>query len=250
MSDTHNERGGDADPYDWDPVYAAATIAELQKQLAAATARAESATVLPERWRALIAERDEAVRQAQEAQARLGEARAQLVAELQPIRAEWSTNNTYSHPSDDVISQGLAGRRVATHPDIHTAVLRRQLYAGPWVPADQACRSCGETDRVAGDPPLCSNCAVYGPTYRGVACWPPIAAPDARSATETAEDGVQASGSELEFEGRSAGLCGATVYVDGEEEICARPPHGDDTNHAHDPFAGIEDDDTTEDNRG
>jgi len=30
-----------ADPYDWDPVYAAATIAELQKQLAAATARAE-----------------------------------------------------------------------------------------------------------------------------------------------------------------------------------------------------------------
>ena len=102
MNDTHDERGGDADPYDWDPVYAAVTIAELQKQLAAATeradlveaqvvetqaernewqrraqrghvvaevlradlnaatARVESATVLPERWRALIAERDEA----------------------------------------------------------------------------------------------------------------------------------------------------------------------------------------------
>ena len=228
MPDTHDERSGDADPYDWDPVYAAATIAELQKQLAAATedlrlaakrqsqleaevlrlatklatatARAESATVLPERWRALIAERDAAVRRAEKAEARL--------AERQPIRAEWSTENAYYRPGDDVVSQELAARRVIAHPGIHTAVLRRQLYAGPWVPADQACRSCGETDRVAGDPPLCSNCAVYGPTYRGVACWPPIAAPDARSATETAEDGVQASGSELEFEGRSAGLSG------------------------------------------
>jgi len=73
VNDTHDEPGGDADPYDWDPVYAAATIAELQKQLAAALARAESATVLPERWRALIAERDAAVKQAQEAEVRLTE---------------------------------------------------------------------------------------------------------------------------------------------------------------------------------
>jgi len=119
----------------------------------AATARAESATVLPERWRALIAERDAAVRRAEEAEVRL--------TERQPIRAEWSTENAFYDPSDDVISQELAARRVTARPDIHTAVLRRQLYAGPWVPAAEACRSCGETEHVVGDPPLCSNCVVY-----------------------------------------------------------------------------------------
>jgi len=159
--------------------FVAEVIKRLRAERDAATARAESATVLPERWRALIAERDAAVRRAEEAEARL--------AERQPIRAEWSTENAYYRPGDDVVSQELAARRVIAHPDIHTAVLRRQLYAGPWVPAAKACRSCGETDRVAGDPPLCSNCAVYGATYCGVACWPPIAAPDGRSATETAE---------------------------------------------------------------
>jgi len=174
----------------------------LREQLAAATARAESATVLPERWRALIAERDAAVKRAQEAEARL--------AKRQPIRAEWSTENALCDPSDDPISQELARRQVAKYPNIHTAVLRRQLYAGPWVPADKACRSCGETDRVAGDPPLCSNCAVYGPS----AFTRPLAAPrmtvdaaqEARSATLRAEGGVQASGSELEFGSGTAGL--------------------------------------------
>ena len=87
MNDTHNERGGDADPYDWDPVYAAATIAELQKQLAAAIARAESATVLPERWRALIAERDAAVRRAEEAEA---ERDLAIAHDRQPYPTAWA----------------------------------------------------------------------------------------------------------------------------------------------------------------
>jgi hypothetical protein len=194
MPDTHDERGGDEavkrkprivpelteELLRTIPVPIAAAVWQLMlreklrdQQLAAATARAESATVLPERWRALIVERDAANERAEKAEARL--------AERRPIRAEWSTENVYSHPSDDVISQGLAARRVIAHPNIHTAVLRRQLYAGPWVPAADACRSCGEIERVAGDPPLCSNCAAYGATYRGVACWPPIAAPDGLS---------------------------------------------------------------------
>jgi len=196
--------GAAADPYDWDPVYAAATIAGLQKQLAAGLARAESATVLPERWRALIAERDAAVRRAEEAEA--------WPAELGKPTIEWTV--TLDGTTGSPLPEKLA-RRMSRHE--RTELMTRTAYRNPpWQRVAEAAD----------------------------------AAQEARSATETVEDGVQASGSELEFEGRSAGLCGATVYVDGEEEICARPPHGDDTNHAHDPFAGIEGDDTTEDDRG
>jgi hypothetical protein len=185
----------DADPYDWDPVYAAATIAELQKQLAAANARAESATVLPERWRALIAERDEAVRRAEAAKARL----AELGAPEVEYGLQYGNADPQALRAQDEIAYYQRQR--------HSGLRVRDVYRSQWCLAPETgCRSCGETDRVAGDPPLCSNCAVYGPTYRGVACWPPIAAPDGRSATLRAEDGVQASGSELEFGSGTAGL--------------------------------------------
>lgn len=87
------------------------------------------------------------------------EARARL-AELRLLRLEWSTANCYSDLGDDIVSEQLARRRVASWPEIHTAVVSRQIYAGPW--REGACRSCGTTERVAGDPPLCSGCAVYG----------------------------------------------------------------------------------------
>ena len=110
--------------------------------LNAATARAESATVLPERWRALIAERDAAVGRAEEAEAEVANLKAYLTAFLP------------SHGD----------------PAFRERDLRR---AARWIEA------------MAAD-----------------------AAQEARSATETAEDGVQASGSELEFGSGSAGLSG------------------------------------------
>jgi hypothetical protein len=85
MSDTHDERGEGADAaalrdiadllsdenLDAHRISAsiAAAIREMREQLAAATARAESAMVLHGRWKALIAERDAAVKQAREAEA-------------------------------------------------------------------------------------------------------------------------------------------------------------------------------------
>jgi hypothetical protein len=230
MPDTHDERGGDADPYDWDPVYAAATIDRLQKALAVATARAEKA------------------------EARL--------AERQPIRAEWSTENALCDPGDDPINQELARRRVAEYPNIHTAVLRRQLYAGPWVPADKACRSCGETDGVLGDPPRCANCAVYAPAaFTGLLAAPkmaPDAAPDGRSATLRAGDAsggaFQANTSSILPQGLSEPEDGRVTSVwcwapnPNGPLRCGRlrdhePPHrrGERT---------WTDDDTTEDDRG
>jgi hypothetical protein len=63
--DAHDERGGnEADPYDWDPVYAATTIDRLQKQLAAATARAEKAKTEMVRLRRRDAVQTEAIRAA------------------------------------------------------------------------------------------------------------------------------------------------------------------------------------------
>lgn len=104
------------------------TIAELRAELAAANERAEKA------------------------EARL--------AELRLLRLEWSTANCYSDLGDDIVSERLARDRVASRPEIHAAVVSRQIYAGPW--CEGACRSCGTDERVAGDPPLCSSCAVYG----------------------------------------------------------------------------------------
>jgi len=181
MPDTHDERGGDESAADFahdEPRPTATEVAdrmlalcqrrgraslahveslrnlihEQAEQLAAATTRVESATVLPERWRALIAERDVAVKRVEEAEAEVANLKAYLTAFLP------------SHGD----------------PAFRERDLRR---AARWIEA------------MAAD-----------------------AAQEARSATET--------------------------------EICARPPHGDDTNHAHDPFAGIEGDDTTEDDRG
>jgi len=197
-------------------------IRDLSAQLTAATARAESATVLPERWRALIAERDAAVRRAEEAHSgvdrwlcyaselenKLGDERQRAekaearLAERQPIRAEWSTENALCDPGDDPISQEFARRRVAKYPNIHTAVLRRQLYAGPWVPADKACRSCGETEHVVGDPPLCSNCVVYSAaSCTGLLAAPALAADTAKGAATNDGSGWTAE-ENAEFEQR------------------------------------------------
>jgi len=224
MPDTHDERGQDADPYDWDPVYAAATIAELQKQLAAATARAakwesvyrqlhddrdqwqdaavkaaderdaataraESATVLPERWRALIAERDEAVRRVEEAEAERDGHRARqreaedalamlLTREGGGVEFSVAEMTSFSRRGSFVSSRNIAtgGERLA------------YVTAAP---------KSGSTRSATAD-----------------------AAPDGRSATLRAEDGVQASGSELEFEGRSAGLSEPELFADACDCEC------------------------------
>jgi len=220
MPDTHNERGGDADPYDWDPVYAAATIAELRKQLAAATARAESATVLPERWRALIAERDAAV-DAWSAQQDIIEAERRRAEKAEARLAELGEPETEQRIIGD---SGLAS--TPTQFDLeHRAdwcpgvrLEERQVYATPW-------------------------------------CVAPDAAQEARSATLRAEDGVQASGSELEFGSGAAGLSEpkrpreadsvAIKLSDGEIRVPEDCPIPDDALRA----MNVMNDDTTEDDR-
>lgn len=159
------------------------TIAELRAELAAANERAEKAEAEAERlsdvnyhvnqgavfyqqkYDEVVRERDSgrAAAAVYEANAKLraqrDEARARL-AELTLLRLEWSTANCYSDLGDDIVSERLARDRVASRPEIHAAVVSRQIYAGPW--CEGACRSCGTDKRVAGDPPLCSNCTVYG----------------------------------------------------------------------------------------
>jgi hypothetical protein len=124
----------DADPYDWDPVYAAATIAELQKQLAAEAERAESATVLPERWRALTAERDTANERAEKAKAERDEARELARASLdilrnvsdEPMRELFEVDDMdelpgwftgYGKPSDTLAPDASPDGRSATETD-------------------------------------------------------------------------------------------------------------------------------------
>jgi len=165
------------------------TVGMLRAVLAeceAATARAESATVLPERWRALIAERDEA-------------------RELARV-------------SLDIL------RNVSDEP-------MRELF---------------EVDDMGKLPDWFTG---YG---KPSATQAPDAAPDGRSATLRAEDGVQASGSELEFEGRSAGLserCCATKLGDGVRHHCDNDSSGPHTHECGD-CAHRWNDDTTEDDRG
>jgi len=159
---------------------------EAEEKLLAAVARAESATVLPERWRALIAERDEA-------------------RELARV-------------SLDIL------RNVSDEP-------MRELF---------------EVDDMDELPDWFTG---YGKPSAAEA---PDAAPDGQSATETVEDGVQASGSELEFEGRSAELsecCRATKLNDGIRHRCDSDSSGPHTHECGD-CAHRWSDDTTEDDRG
>lgn len=148
-----------------------ATVLTLRAELAAANERADLAERRASTWK----------RQANEKLEERDEARARL-AELRLLRLEWSTANCYSDLGDDIVSEQLARRRVAAHPEIHAAVVSRQIYAGPW--REGACRSCGTDERVVGDPPLCSSCAVYGAGLAKLA----DAAQDGRSATETLRD--------------------------------------------------------------
>jgi hypothetical protein len=112
------------------------------------------------------------------ATARVEKAEATL-AELGEPTVEWAVRgyrDLLDRPIDipmpeDTARQGIAEDWSVGHTRL--SLLTRTAYREPpWRPV--ACRSCGTTDRVLGDPPLCSNCAMYGPTYRGVACWPPV----------------------------------------------------------------------------
>jgi len=157
---------------------------------AAALARAESATVLPERWRALIAERDEA-------------------RELARV-------------SLDIL------RNVSDEP-------MRELF---------------EVDDMDEMPGWFTG---YGKPSAAKA---PDATQEARSATLRAEDGVQASGSELEFGRRSAGLSEperpreadsvAIKLSDGEIRVPEDCPIPDGVLRV----MNVMNDDTTEDDRG
>jgi len=97
-------------------------LSDLRDLLTAPTARAESATVLPERWRALIAERDAAVRRAEEAEARL----VRLGA-MTPVGYEHRANGPFAHKVDeDFASAYPEGWAEDYWPE------RRPLYAGSW----------------------------------------------------------------------------------------------------------------------
>lgn len=129
----------------------------------AATERAEQAEAEAERLRI---DRDHCVArevskglEVRQLRKERDEARARLT-KLRLLRLEWSTANCYSDLGDDIVSERLARDRVASRSEIHAAVVSRQIYAGPW--CEGACRSCGTDERVAGDPPLCSGCVVYG----------------------------------------------------------------------------------------
>jgi chorismate mutase len=177
----------------------------LAEQLAAATARAESATVLPERWRALITERDAATARAEKAEAEATRLRAVINEDITAYETQlnaiheardyWQDQTVKATEERDEARELARAsldilRNVSDEPmhelfEVDDMDELPGWFTGYGKPGDteapDACRSCGETERVAGDPPLCSNCAAYGATYRGVACWPPIAAPDGRS---------------------------------------------------------------------
>lgn len=54
----------------------------------------------------------------------------------------------------------------------HTGLRVRDVHATQWRPAPEAgCRSCGTTERVLGDPPLCTNCANCGGLPRVAGEW-------------------------------------------------------------------------------
>lgn len=114
-------------------------VASLRERLAAANERAEWTEATANRRVEAAREREEiwrdrifpqvaaAIRRAERAEARLDA--------LKPLRTEWSTENTYADPDDGITDRELAERRAATYPDIHSNVLTRQLYAGPWLRA-------------------------------------------------------------------------------------------------------------------
>lgn len=55
---------------------------------------------------------------------------------LTPLRTEWSTDAVYADPDDrEILSLEFAFERVSRHPDIHRGVMRREIYAGPWLAA-------------------------------------------------------------------------------------------------------------------
>jgi len=244
MSDTHDERGGDETPvcstpcdpdcdavchedhtaghkkqhwpydcpaaerYDWGGSdFIVAAVKRLRAERDAAIARAESATVLPERWRALIAERDVAEAERNELReyvAALNE--AQISLQSSSFEVGW-----------------WKGFKAMPTAGVHTQVLL-------------------DTVEYADELRALNVAAAVAPD----------AAQDGRSATLRAEDGVQASGSELEFEGRSAELsecCRATKLNDGIRHRCDSDSSGPHTHECGD-CAHRWSDDTTEDDRG
>ena len=136
-----------------------AEVDRLRDQLAAANERADTAEAL---WSA----RTEAARQREETwrdsamrdRAELEKALARL-AEIGEPEAQYGLQYGTSDP------QVLRDEGQVTYykQQRHTGLRVREAYASQWRPAPEAgCRSCGTTERVLGDPPLCSNCAVYG----------------------------------------------------------------------------------------
>jgi hypothetical protein len=136
MPDTHDARGGGADPYDWDPVYAAATIDRLQKALATETAtckrwlqrtvelgtRAANAQAACEDLREQLAA---ATARAEEAEARIAELGD---AEYQH-RAVGPRGETYAMPTTNA-EDSKQVRSVVYGWHIE----RRPAYYGAWKP--------------------------------------------------------------------------------------------------------------------
>jgi len=182
----------------------------------AATARAESATVLPERWRALIAERDAAVRRAQEAEAERDELR-EYVAALNEAQI--------SLQSSSFEVGWWKGFKAMPTAGVHTQVLL-------------------DTVEYADELRALNVAAAVAPD----------AAQEARSATETAEDtsggAFQGNICSILPESLSGPQTCCTRHVhDGLMHICALAA-GHDTHMCAEGDRWTTDDDTTEDDRG
>jgi hypothetical protein len=88
----------------------------------------------------------------------------------------------------------------------------------PWRAVYPTCRSCGTAERVLGDPPLCSNCAVYGAGLTKGA----DATGTALSATETSELQFDASAPATKPEGPQRGAQGLCESERNDETGTAR----------------------------
>jgi hypothetical protein len=223
----------------------------LRKQLTAATARAESATVLPERWRALIAERDAAVASA--------EANAVVHDRWKAMRIERDAAVKRAQEAETYARSLTSALQAAA--DFSDAMKRIREMAAP------------DLGGVAA-----ANAAFAAAVSSRITAVVPDAAQEARSATETAED---ASGGAFQVNASasaSAGLSKADVPADCDEPnidgVCRHLTCGRCKQHTGDSHQGhywawckvtkttrefhfccpgdceLEHDDTTEDDRG
>ena len=230
----------------------------LRKQLATATARAESATVLPERWRVLIAERAAAVRRAEEAEA---ERDLAIAHDRQPYPTAWAYEQVCRVEREQRERAEKAEARLAELEAIVAEGNQRDralalllLRSGGKVEFTQVEQAAAPSHgHLISYPNLATGGLVLAYSADGETVG---AAPDGRSATETASEAsggaFQANTSSILFQGlsepeRSREADSVAIKLsDGEIRVPEDCPIPDDVLRAMNAM----NDDTTEDDRG